>query len=186
MKTVKFILSVLAVTLVLIEVTLHLVSTRNGHIVTLFGKKSYYLAPLELPAKFPLIKRESGLYNVYDADLGWSIGKSGTDSKLYFADPRGYRCSEPTFKSPKEDIFLINNFDVVCLGDSFTHGDEVLFEETWPYYLEQETGLKVLSLGVGGYGIDQAGLRYMKEKPKAKLVILGLIAGDLERAQTQL
>jgi hypothetical protein len=183
MKTVKYLLVSLLITLILIEVTLRVVSSKKEHIVTLFDKRWYYLAPLDIPDHFPDVTKPADPYRVYDADLGWSLGKLAASDPLYYSDPQGYRCSKAMYDSSNTQVTDI--YDIVCLGDSFTHGDEVLFEETWPYLLAELNHLNVLNLGVGGYGIDQAGLRYLKEKPKAKLVILGLISGDLERACTQ-
>jgi|APTNR8051073442_1049403.scaffolds.fasta_scaffold00177_33 hypothetical protein len=183
MKTVKFLIFTLVFALILIEITLRVVSSKKDHIVTLFNKRWYYLAPLDMPEHFPDVTKPSDPYRVYDADLGWSLGKHAASAPLYYSDAQGYRCSKAMYDSSIAQTG--GAYDVVCIGDSFTHGDEVLYEETWPYYLAQSTQLSVLNLGVGGYGIDQAGLRYLKEKPKTKLVILGLVSGDLERACTQ-
>lgn len=183
MRILKFILFVLVFTLILAEVSLRIISSQKDHIVTLFNKRWYYLAPFEIPQQFPDVTKPSDPYRVYDADLGWSLGKNASGAPLYYSDANGYRCSKAMFDSAQSQA--PREYDVICIGDSFTHGDEVLFEETWPYYLAESTGLKVLNLGVGGYGIDQAGLRHFKEKQKAKLVILGLVSGDLERACTQ-
>lgn len=61
-------------------------------------------------------------------------------------------------------------------GDSFTYGDEVANHETWQAVFENLTGLAVLNMGVGGYGVDQAVLKFEKyaaENP-AMFCILGV------------
>jgi hypothetical protein len=77
---------------------------------------------------------------------------------------------------------------VALVGDSFTFGDGVRFEESWGYRLEQllPKGCRVLNFGVGGYGIDQMYLRYKKEVPswKPNLVILSFIDPDLDRTMS--
>jgi hypothetical protein len=63
-------------------------------------------------------------------------------------------------RTPKDGTFpSIPKGGVLAVGDSFTWGSEVADWETWPAYLEAETGIPVVNAGVGGYGIDQAVLR---------------------------
>jgi lysophospholipase L1-like esterase len=54
---------------------------------------------------------------------------------------------------------------IAVVGDSFTFGLEVRYEDTWPYQLERALGpeFRVLNLGVDGYGVDQAFLRYRRD-----------------------
>ena len=64
---------------------------------------------------------------------------------------------------------------IALVGDSFTFGEDVTYEETWGYFLEKELGsqFQVLNFGVAGYGVDQSFLRYEKDvrKWKPKIVI---------------
>jgi hypothetical protein len=70
------------------------------------------------------------------------------------------------------------------LADSFTFGDEVSDDETWPYFLEKLLlGSEVLNFGVHGYGHDQM-LLYLREegvKYHPDIVILGFVSVDMER-----
>jgi len=74
---------------------------------------------------------------------------------------------------------------IAILGDSFTFGLEVRYEETWGYQLELGLGqgYHVLNFGVDGYGVDQAYLRYKRDvlSWKPDIVILGVINDDLRR-----
>jgi len=77
---------------------------------------------------------------------------------------------------------------IALFGDSFTHGDNVVFENTWGYYLENNLKVnginaEVLNLGVPGYGIDQAYLRWKQlgDKFSPDIVILGFFADDITR-----
>ncbi|MBX2944890.1 MAG: hypothetical protein KF725_03565 [Cyclobacteriaceae bacterium] len=188
MKKLGYPVFVALITFGLAEATLRLLTERKQHIDFLFGKKSYFLPPFQVPEK--IAEADTSVwykYNVYDSNLGWSIGKLGAQPP-YYSDRYGFRCSQQQYETLIRGDLSNNNDDeygIVCLGNSFTHGDEVSFEDTWPYRLQQLTGLRTLNLGVGGYGIDQAFLRYEQVKPKAKLVILGMVAGDLDRACTQ-
>lgn len=187
-KTWLFSVLTLFVTVGACEVLLRSAVTRHGTVERVLGKPWYYLVPLDLPDEMPSIQAEPGDYRVYDPDLGWSLGILGRSEPLYYSDRRGFRCSkaehEAAAASPPIEPALLR-YDVVALGDSFTHGDEVMFDQSWPARLAVHSGLNVLNLGVGGYGVDQAVLRYEKVPVEADHVLLGLIAGDLERAQTQ-
>lgn len=112
-----------------------------------------------------------------DPVLGWvpRPGHQGVDGKLY--DPHGIRTDGGAYDTvPADGVFRI-----VLVGDSYTEGAEVEFRETWGFYLEEKlrqagVDAEVLNLGVGGYGIDQAYLRW-RETGRAfqpDLVILGL------------
>lgn len=61
-----------------------------------------------------------------------------------------------------------------AFGDSFTHADEVEDDEAWPYRLSQRLGCEVENFGVGGYGQDQAYLKFLKVRPTGRFVILAV------------
>lgn len=74
---------------------------------------------------------------------------------------------------------------IVCIGDSFTFGNDVRDDEVWTAQLEEELpGSEVLNLGVSGYGLDQAALRLegtgLALEPS--VVIWMIFRGDLERS----
>ena len=75
---------------------------------------------------------------------------------------------------------------IALVGDSFTFGLEVRYEQTWGHQLEQALGAdyQVLNFGVDGYGTDQAYLRYRRDVVPwhPDVVILGLVSDDLNRS----
>ncbi len=174
---------ILLITFVLLEGTMRLLTREKAPgYEYLLGKPWRYVLPFQ--PEYPDSDTSSiGKYRAYHPLLGWDIGKSGKAEPLYFSDERGIRCTQENYFSATEGSKY--TFDIICIGNSFTHGDAVLLEDTWTYQLEQISGRSVLNLGVGGYGIDQAVLK-LKEKfdegYHADTVILGLIAGDLDRA----
>jgi len=106
----------------------------------------------------------------YDsADNAW-----GTQVTL---DHRGIRFNGKT--APPETA------PVLAVGDSFTFGDEVSDDESWPALLEGMIGEPVLNAGVFNYGLDQVVLRTEKLLPetKAKTLILSFVYGDVRRSQ---
>ena len=64
------------------------------------------------------------------------------------------------------------------------HGDEVSDSETWEFALERaHPSWSVINYGVGGYGPDQAYLRYKATaaSPRADLVIIGYMTENIQR-----
>ncbi len=99
----------------------------------------------------------------YDSELGWC-------KKV-----RSRRKYSPTKSS--------NTFRVACFGDSFVYGDEVELEEVWTSLVEAKTNIECINLGVSGYGLDQAYLRYKRDgiKYNADVVIIGYMLANINR-----
>lgn len=124
----------------------------------------------------------SSRMSMYDDLLGWTIRPNGqSGAGLYRSSSEGLRTSREGTSLAKDT----EKTDIALVGDSFTFGYEVKYEETYGYYLEQELGsrYRVLNFGVPGYGLDQSFLRYKKDVSswKSKIVILGFISNDNER-----
>jgi hypothetical protein len=101
----------------------------------------------------------------YHQELGWDLQNKTTYNERVSSKNYG-----------------LNN--VLTFGDSFTRGDDVPDNCTWQEYLEPLLNADVLNFGTGGYGVDQAFLKYQIKKsqfPKAKNVILTFIPGDVNR-----
>ena len=116
---------------------------------------------------------DADAYVIPDKLLGWTVGPSGKTG-LYTSNPQGLRStSNATYATARPK----NAYRIVTVGDSFTHGDDVANDQTWQHYLEQQDSrYQVLNLGVGGYGTDQAFLRWRKRRDdfQAHAVILGI------------
>lgn len=122
----------------------------------------------------------------YDPDLGWSTNPATRCHKGQYAyDAAGMRAmSEHRTLAPKAPGVL----RIGLFGDSFTHGDDVGFGATFGQVLHREleaqgVAAEVLNLGVSGYGIDQALLRYRKHgKPHGlDAVVLGFQSENILR-----
>jgi hypothetical protein len=71
---------------------------------------------------------------------------------------------------------------VSLYGDSFTWGDEVDDVHAWGNVLSKLLHCRVSNFGVGGYGTDQAYMRFHYNKnDKPKLVILGFYTENIQR-----
>ena len=73
----------------------------------------------------------------------------------------------------------------MAFGDSFTFGDDVLDNQTWPAALENILQQPVLNAGVNAYGIDQACMRAEKllAKYQPAVIIVAFISDDIHRAE---
>jgi hypothetical protein len=124
-----------------------------------------YIRPYVLPANslenqikdFHEIEKP---YLVPDILLGWKIASNSVNSnKYYSSNSIGIR-SNREYEVEKNDGVV----RIAIFGDSFIHSDDVPFEQTLGYHLERklskEVKTEVMNFGVGGYGNDQAYLRW--------------------------
>jgi hypothetical protein len=74
---------------------------------------------------------------------------------------------------------------VLAVGDSYTYGEEVADDETWPAQLERLTGRPVLNGGVSGYGFDQTVLRaeMLSAQHHPAAIVASFIADDIRRTE---
>lgn len=71
---------------------------------------------------------------------------------------------------------------VSLYGDSFTYGEGVAHEDSWANRLSELLGCRVANYGVGGYGTDQALLRFEQNRAdEADLVVLGHLSENILR-----
>ncbi|BCA56891.1 hypothetical protein W02_40310 [Nitrospira sp. KM1] len=121
-------------------------------------------------------------YYVFDETLGFTVGKSRTSERgPYLSSVEGLRSGRAgeSFERPSPGC------RIALLGDSFTFGEVVPYEDTWGYRMQQRLGsqCQILNFGVGGYGVDQMYLRYLQDVRawRPDLVILGFIDHDVIR-----
>jgi hypothetical protein len=74
---------------------------------------------------------------------------------------------------------------ILAVGDSFTFGDQVSDNETWPAILEQKINRRVINAGVFAYGLDQSFLRLKLLIPlyQPSIIILSFIPDDIYRCE---
>jgi hypothetical protein len=123
-------------------------------------------------------------YNKYDPSKGWGMmpnisGMKWFGNEYISSNSRGIRGgSEHSYTKDRGKLRIL------FLGDSYTFGDEVSDNETYPDYLQQMLpDVEVINMGMSGYGHDQM-LIYLKEegvKYQPDIVILGYLSMDSER-----
>src|SRR5262245_58421681 len=87
------------------------------------------------------------------------------------------------FRTNGDTHFDLEN-KILAVGDSFTFGDQVANDETWPACLEKKLKKGVANGGVSGYGTAQAVERAKIELKthRYKTIILSILVGsDFER-----
>lgn len=121
-------------------------------------------------------------FYMYDPDLGWTLRPNSSSSNgMYWSSAGGLR-------APGEGVSFARNtgqMDIALVGNSYTFGEEVRYDESYGFYLGRLLGsqFRVLNFGVPGYGIGQMFLRYEKDvRPrKPKVVLLSFITHNVRR-----
>jgi len=107
-------------------------------------------------------------YVSYNLSLFASAYPSDYHPLLGYVPKPGYRgnwwhtritINSSSLRQNRTDETDHREYAILAVGDSYTFGDEVSDEETWPAQLEKTTGLPVANGGVFGYGLDQIVLR---------------------------
>jgi|WetSurMetagenome_2_1015567.scaffolds.fasta_scaffold112779_2 hypothetical protein len=126
-------------------------------------------------------------FDIYDSRRGWALRpdiRNGVlpGGQILNSNTRGIRGKDEYRYGKPYNIMRI-----LVLGDSFTFGEEVSDDQTFPAYLQQMLPhSEVINFGVHGYGHDQM-LLYLQEegvKYAPDIVILGFIYGDMRRNLT--
>ena len=113
-----------------------------------------------------------------DPLLGWRY-RAGYRDPLNTMNSQGLRSPREYARRAPPGVLRAAAF-----GDSFVYGNEVSDSAAWPAQLERLfPQIEVLNYGVGGYGADQAYLRFCAEGSalSPRIVIIGFVADDLGR-----
>lgn len=101
--------------------------------------------------------------------LGWEYG-TGAVSATEHLNAQGLRATREYEPAPPARVKRIAVF-----GDSYVYCNEVADAESWPGQIEAGWNVEVLNYGVGGYGADQAFLRFREEGARLhpEVVVIG-------------
>lgn len=124
-----------------------------------------------------LLSGQGELMVLLDPELGWVYrpGHVGEGNRITEQGLRGARLYDTV---PGEAL------RVAAFGDSFVYGNEVADEEAWARVAERSwPDLDLLNYGVGGYGMDQAYLRFLREGADLSpdMVLMGFTPVNLGR-----
>src|SRR5258708_27868460 len=114
-----------------------------------------------------------------DSIAGWRY-RAGHKDRNNSISPQGLRSLRLYTERPTAGVTRIAAF-----GDSFVYGNDVPDSAAWCAQLERLNpgNLEVANYGVGGYGVDQAYLRYQTEGAALhpQIVFIGFATDDLRR-----
>jgi hypothetical protein len=173
MRTPLFVIVVAAMILGLVEVTAFAFARTHMH---LFAPDAQALdEALDFQAY------QAFLADRYDQRLGWRNPQSTTATvedclgtpKHYSWNEQGARLTGAT-----------GPVDVIVVGDSFTHGHEASDSESYPYRVQQITGLIVANHGVNAFDPLQSTLqleRVAPRYPEARLAVMGIMYENIRR-----
>ena len=125
-------------------------------------------------------ERPSNVWYRYDALLGWKPNSHKSDTY----NEQGILNTKRVFTDKPEDGVL----RIALFGDSMTRSSGPGVDKSWGYLLEKTMtnfnyNIEVMNFGVGGYGIDQAYMRWEVEGKKYSphVVIFGFYPMDIGR-----
>jgi len=185
-RRIGFALYCVVAIMLLMEIGIRILATKSDGHVTFANLKLVPFPTVPDAHREILELPESELpYVIPDHDLGWTIRPNGrTTDGLFAANSLGLRSAPREVVVPKPAGIS----RVLLIGDSYTHGDEVPWVDTWSAHLQTELGSahEVINGAVGGYGTDQAVLRgdRLKEQLDPDIVVLGIYRQDLLRNLT--
>jgi hypothetical protein len=116
----------------------------------------------------------------HDATLGWSLPPNCASAD-FNVGADGFRRTPvlaPGASPPAGP-------PVLATGSSFTVGIEVADGETWPAWLQDRMGRRVVNAGVSGYSLDQTVLDTERLAPlvRPQLIVVGFTPGDIWRTE---
>jgi hypothetical protein len=112
-----------------------------------------------------------------DSALGWTL-------RPHFRSPEVTVDAVGRRRAPGRPPPASNALRLAAFGDSFTFGGDVIDRDSYPEALARlDRGIDVANYGVPAYGLDQAFLRYLKERGAARpqLVIIGYLSENICR-----
>lgn len=167
----------LAVVLVLMEACAYAIIAMSG---SLFGEPVRTRATLlEMQSRSirTVLGSPNGMLQL-DSTLGWRY-RSGYQSATDRLTAQGVRGDREYSATPADSALRLSIF-----GDSFAYGNEVANPDAWTFKLEEgRRDLEVLNYGVGGYGMDQAYLRFMLEGRQLhpNIAVIAFTTDDIRR-----
>lgn len=178
----------IGITLLLLEGCIRIIGKTDAD--GQFSFLGFVLEPYALPISAMRASVDSYIENrdlvtiVYDPDCGWVYRPNSLRHNGRFTvNSAGLRSTRDHSQRPAPDTLRIALF-----GDSFTADDDVNDDETWANQLElalKRNGIRAetLNFGVGGYGMDQAYLRWQKigRDYQPDIVIFGFQPENLDR-----
>jgi hypothetical protein len=152
--------------------------------------RGHHLRPYRLPVKrvedaARAYYSSNATFVVEDPYLGW-VSRPRSKTALYTYNAQGIRVISADTNYPPDAA--AGTLRLAVFGDSYTNGAEVRDHETWAAQSEallrgRHESVELLNLGVNGYGMDQAYLRWEQvgRGYNPDVVVFGLQAENIHR-----
>ena len=116
-------------------------------------------------------------YSDYDERLGW-ITRANFHRRFFNTGPYGIRLADDVDRPVPQG-------GILATGDSFTFGEEVHDDESWPAILETITHTPVINAATGAWGTDQTVMRaeQMIEIAHPSVIAVGILWYDVDRTE---
>jgi hypothetical protein len=155
-----------------------------GLVIGVEGSVSVFLFFRDITA----LAWEAAPYTDYDPDLGW-IAKPNVSLPDFWKEGVGVRTNAQRFRATSDiqPVVAAGKVRVICSGDSFTFGDGVDNPDTWCQQLaSRDSRIEPVNLGQGGYGADQAYLRFLRDTKSLayQVHVFAFIDDDFKRMQS--
>lgn len=155
----------------LIMAAVVLIAAETSAYVGYIFMRDGYFAPQPSRKEFVEKLEEQYTADNFDPELGWLVFKQDRDAN-------GARISPDSPISGRPCLSLY--------GDSFVYGAEVSQAAAWGNQLAKTLRCKVLNFGVGGYGTDQAYLRFLGNSfDPSSVIMLGVLSENIVRNVNQ-
>lgn len=183
----KTAVKLVAINLVVLEVLVQMIFLILGGDCVKVGSNLICLMPNPLVTEQQAevladLVNDAASYYQFDSVLGWTIRPGASEEQggtVYTSNSIGIRASREYTLNKDACVTRIAAF-----GDSFTHANGVSNDEMWTRLLEiEDPDIEVMNWGVGGYGTDQAWLRYKVQGAKyyPDVVLIGFMVEDIRR-----
>lgn len=115
----------------------------------------------------------------YDQTVGWAL-PPGCTSPSYNVGLDGFRRTPAATRLPGPPV--------LATGWSFTNGEEVADNESWPAYLQTLVRRQVVNAGVSGFSLDQTVLRTEQITPVVKpvAIVASFTPDDVRRSELKI
>lgn len=190
-KNILFNIVLIAVSIVIIESALQIMSRYSSRLSELTTDSYGFLSDLHFKRSFlnaydrNLTKTESGIFSLIqlDSELGYTI----KPNLRYYKEDKDehYTTNSLGARSKHEYHPDKNKYKILFVGDSFTFGDYVDDSEIYPTILQSlDKNIQVFNFAVSGYGIDQMYIMLKKriDEIKPNMVIVAFISDDMYRS----
>jgi len=123
--------------------------------------------------------------SVQDNKIGWKMKGNAVFSVNTSEFKSTYHANSQGFRSPEFNLDD-NRKKIVLIGDSYTYGTFVNYDETFGSIIDNNPNVVVYNLAMPGFGVDQMllTLQHYGKDLKPDLVIVGLCNADFERSLT--